>query len=241
MRTVYSIISIDDSRANTRYEIKQTIKWIDELKNVEFVDGRIHGKIIKYIHQNGIKITGKNFHYGELGIWFSNINVWKAFLETDADEIVVFEDDALIHPAFEARLHATMQDVPEGWDFVSLHIPENQHGDYYYDREFMADGSWTMRSSILRQKHTSQHYIKSRYVATAYQGYGAVTMMYSRAGVEKILNLIDKVGIYTPIDLFLFREHFKGNLNGYALMPDAPKLIDYDEPGTIARATGMYN
>lgn len=240
MKIIYAVISIDDSRSATRWETKQTMRF-PELTGVEFVDGRIHGKIVKYIQQNDILVTGQNFHFGELGIWFSNLNVWKAFLDTDADAIIVFEDDALITPDFHGRLSRVLTDLPEDFDFISLHVPENQHGDYYYDREFMEDGSWRMRSSVLRQKYTSQHYMGSRYVATAYQGYGAVTIMYSRAGVLKILDLIEKYGIYTPLDLFLFLENFKRNLAGFTLMPDAPKLLDYEEYGTIARATGMYN
>jgi hypothetical protein len=56
-----------------------------------------------------------------------------------------------------------------------------------------------------------------------------------------MLNLIKQDGLDTPLDLFLFRENHKGTLNGYTLLPDVYPVVTFEEKGTIARNSGMYN
>jgi GR25 family glycosyltransferase involved in LPS biosynthesis len=240
MNLGYTIISVDDSRKLTKDEIRATVD-LPEITDIDFVDGRDSVQFDRFLREYGTLIRGKNFFYGELGVWGSNLNAWKYLVESDLDALLVFEDDALPWVDFSKRFPEYIADLPRGFDFFSLHPPENQLADYYYQRSFNLDGGWNLTSPVHHKLNTSPHYTGSKYIASAYQGYGNVAMLYSKTGAQEILKLVERNGIYTPVDCFLYLEHHKGNLDGYTLMPNVLGLVDYDEPGSIARSTGMFN
>lgn len=209
------------------------------------VDGRIPGQIDVHLKDHKLAVTGQPFHNGELGIWLSNIRTWKEFMiygcESDND-LIVFEDDAVVQPAFKSIFPLVKEELPEDYDFFAWAIPHDQKVDYFYNRHFTPGGGWIIASHLRHPYDKSPHYIPgNELVCKTYQGYQAVCIMYSRAGIQKILNLLKQDGIHSPIDLFLFTEVFKGNLNGYTLLPDVYPMVTFEEKGTIARNSGMYN
>jgi GR25 family glycosyltransferase involved in LPS biosynthesis len=237
----YSILSVDESRVSLKNEIHSQLQKYPFVE-VDCVDGRVEGTIEEWLSNNPeieIKDTSA-FHLGELGVWFSQINSWKVAADSELDAIMVLEDDAVILPEFHEFFPLFVDNLPADFDFAAVAVPPDQGIDYLYDRIFDAHGGWSLISEMRLQKETSPHYIGNDYTATAYQGYSCVATLYSKAGAARLLDLVKRLGIYTPVDCFLFMEHFKGNLSGFAPLPTIPQMITFTELGTIARSTGMY-
>jgi GR25 family glycosyltransferase involved in LPS biosynthesis len=239
MNLAYTIISVDDSRAELKSSLREELS-IPEVTDIPFVDGRNHDEINALIDEYDCSVKGR-FHYGELGVWFSQLNCWQWLAGSGNEALIVFEDDAVVAPGFEDKLDDFLKELPVDFDFFSLFVPVDQLSDYYYDRRFLSDGGWELNSSNQKRFTNSIHYINNPLVSTAYQGYSCVATMYSRKGAEKMISLFESKGIYTPVDCFLFLERNLGNLNGYSPTPTAPKLAWFVEKGTIARSTGMYS
>jgi GR25 family glycosyltransferase involved in LPS biosynthesis len=242
--TQYVILTVDDSRL----ELKQDIIRAMEETNIErtfarCVDGRIPGQIDFFLKENGLRVTGQPFHNGELGIWLSVVNTFYDFLiHSKDDALLIFEDDAVVEKPFAQAFPHVMQELPDDWDFFAWAIPADQKADYYYNRVFTTAGDWMIFNHIRHTYTGSPHYIPGKQlVCKTYQGYQAVAIQYSRRGMNKILSLIGEQGLHSPIDLFLFTEAFKGNLNAYTLLPDVYPMVTFVEKGTIARNSGMYN
>lgn len=241
--TQYTIISIDDSRARLRDAIHDAMEQSGVRRSVirTFVDGRNPDILQAHVDNAGYKITGQNFHNGELGIWFSQLHVLDCIAQSSEPHIV-FEDDAVVHvPIFREILPHVMEELPEDWDFFAWAIPADQKVDYYYNRLCHADGGWTILSHIRHKHDESPHYIGKDFVVKAYQGYQAVAIMYSPKGAQKIIDLVRETGIDTPYDCMLFRDSLRGVLNGYTLDPDVYPVVTFEELGTIARNSGMFN
>lgn len=242
MKIGYMVMSVDDSRQSTKATLHRQMREYDNLSDkVDFVDGREHGVIEEYISKNNIKVGDGNFHWGELGVWFSSINAWKAIVASECDAVIVFEDDAAVLPLFHPMLDKIKEELPDDFDFMSLFVPPDQTYDYYYRRRFFPGGGWELTSNTHYALKESPNYIGSKYVSKAYQGYSNVAIMYSKQGAQKILDMVDEFGVNAPVDCFIFAEHLMGHLNGYSLMPVAKQIVTFVEHGTIARATGMFN
>ena len=240
MNLGYTIISVDESRADTKEDLRKQM-WLPEVTDIEFVDARPEGVIDQTVEDNRLKITGNKFHCGELGVWFSQINCWKWLANSDLDGLIVLEDDAVVLPDAEYIFNAIVSLLPENWDFVVLRVPDDQLNDYYYNRTFFPDGGWRMNSLTRFTKTQSPHYLGNDLLATAYQGYSCVATLYSREGAKKLLDLVDEHGLYTPVDCFLFLENNKKALRGFAPLPQVAPMFTMLEHGTITRHTGMYN
>ena len=245
MSLKYAIISIDDSRATLREAAASKLEDSGfeplPVPTGIYVDGRVPGAIQREIDECGWEITGSNFHNGELGIWFSNLNTFERSFYTRQEYLLVLEDDAVVMPVFEKIAPLVLDELPVDCDFFAWAIPNDQKVDYYYNRVFNSAGGWEIVSHQRHRYTGSPHYIGANFVCKAYQGYHAVAMMYTKEGMRKILDLVRQQGIRTAFDLFLFEEHHKGNLNGYTLLPDVYPAIVHQETGTIARNSGMFN
>ena len=245
----YLIVSVDDSRKALKEKAMERlaeagVPQMDIGRHHPFVDGRQRGALedeIEYWGKWGLEITGKNFHNGELGIWFSQLNSLDLWEWNPAKHLIVLEDDASICTNFKSIKPYVLEQLPEDYDFFAWAVPANQRVDYYYDRVFDEQGNWHLTGRPYHKYGASPHNIGKSLVCKAYQGYHAVAVMYSHTGGEKILTLVKEQGLDTPYDLFLFREHFKGNLNGYTFLPDVNDVITHQETGTIARNSGMFN
>lgn len=240
MNIAYTIMTVDDSRKDLKDKLRENMS-IPEITDIKYIDGRIPGVTDDYIKKHSLTVHGGGFHYGELGVWFSQMESWRHIANTDYEGVIVLEDDAVVlQPQFDNVMPIVMEYLPNDYDFISLLIPQDQRQDYFYDRLFDHRGNWVLHSHVHRNHFTSDHYIGNPYVATAYQGYSCVATMYSPKGAEKLLRLVDKEGIWTPVDCFIFCENFMGELEGFAMMPDAPVIFEYIEKGSIARSTGMF-
>lgn len=234
----YAIISVDESRSNNKKAIR-SIMTLPEITGIEFVDGRTDGVVDKYLSDNNIAVHGGGFFYGELGIWASQINCWKWIAESEYDAVIIFEDDASVSENFDRLLNQLLEFMPKDFDFTSLFVPRNQLADYHYDRYFKKDGGWELNSSSTLSFNDSPHYIGNSVLVTAYQGWGCQAMMYSKSGAVKLLNEVNLHGIAYPVDCLIFMLSQIGIINGYTPAPQVLRVVEHDDPGTIARATGM--
>jgi GR25 family glycosyltransferase involved in LPS biosynthesis len=237
MKLAYTIVSIDESRGETKRAIRERMAFLPEVTAIEFVDGRDAAKLGP--HLRGFEDVGGDLHDGELGVWFSQINCWRHLAGSDLEALIVLEDDAVVDPAIELALGSFLANVPAGWDFVTLNVPADQKQDYFYDRGFSSDGTWHFVSEKRHSLQSSPHNLGNPIMATAYQGYSCVAIVHSRAGARKLLQLVGKA-IRDPVDCFIFKEHHKGNLRGYAPKPYIRDFVTHQEHGTIARATGLH-
>jgi GR25 family glycosyltransferase involved in LPS biosynthesis len=236
MRLAFTIVSIDESRAATKRAIRERLNFLPEVTGIECVDGRDASRLDACLR--GYQVN-ERLYDGELGVWFSQINCWRHLAQSDLDALLVLEDDAELDPNFETGLRRLMADLPANWDFLGLDVRPDQRPDYFYDRRFREDGSWYLVSQTKHSLESSPHHIGSDVLATAYQGYSTLAMLYSRAGAQKLLALVGSK-IDEPVDCFVFREHHKGNLRGYAPKPYLRHFVSHRDPGTLARSTGIH-
>lgn len=215
---------------------------VPEVTGVKFINGRVHD-LDAEMESMGVRLGngGAGMHKGEIGLWLSTINSLRAIADSEYENVIVFEDDAVVRQSFPARVQQVFAELPDDYDFFSWHVPKNQRQDYYYDRWFDDNGAWTMNLGPPLKDEESPHYIPgNEYVCTAYQGYGGIALMYSKKGAGRVLELVDQTGILGPTDCVLFTKSHTGYLGGYTFRPHILDVITYKETGTTVRSTGMY-
>lgn len=237
MRLAYTIVSIDESRAETKRAIRERMAFLPEITAIEFVDGRDRTRLDA--HLGDYEHVSGDLHDGELGVWLSQINCWRYLAGSDLDALVVLEDDAVVDREIELALGRFLAYVPAGWDFIALHVPPDQKHDYLHARRIDPDGTSRFVRRDAYSLESSPHNLGNPIMATAYQGYSCVAIVYSRAGARRLLGLVGRT-IRDPVDCFVFKEHHRGNLRGYAPKPYIRDFVTHREHGTIARATRLH-
>ena len=237
----YTIISIDDRRKAYKEKIRKNMRPREELL-LPSVDGRT-ANAPEMLKRFGIPRQEWTPHQGEFGVWMSNFLRWQFVAQHDRP-LIVFEDDAKILPNFNANLQIASEELPDDWDFMSLWVPENQRQDYMYDCTYNVHGYRQIVSPV-RKDNLSGYHFGAQHIARAYQGYGLVAMMYSPKGGARLVELARELGVYTPVDLFIYdRSHAtwaakpgeRWELNGYAPKPFYV-FVEYDWPETTIHNT----
>jgi GR25 family glycosyltransferase involved in LPS biosynthesis len=142
--------------------------------------------------------TQREFKWGELGIWASNLLAIKNFLNTDKEYLMLMEDDIYVpnQERFVELLEYYMSIIPKDWEVFSYFVHENQ---------------FTRFQDI--HGHSE--------IVPAYQDWSMLCYILNRKSAEKILNLCLIHGLTMPIDWYIYRqpEVFKS----YTLSPIAEK------------------
>lgn len=188
---------IDDIRAN----LSQYPTWTEV--HTQCVDGRIDEQLAEAQNKwSDIKVApatniGGFPRRGHLGIWYTVLNAM------EHGPVVTFEDDAILKEhLFELEFYDRFGQIPEDADFFSLFIPRDS------DHMFK-----------------DRHDFGARSVCRAYQGYGGVSMYYTERGIERIMNLLRRDGLYNQYDNQLYNYSWHGELNGYTSKPSVPDLV----------------
>lgn len=225
----YTIISIDDSRNDKKAVLRGTMNpYFNEVTDIEFVKGS-NAKQLQAAREKWSDVeTPGPFKAGEFGIFYSVLNT----LEYGAanDGIIYFEDDAVATIDLGLRLSGVFKGLPEDWDLFAIWSPENQHGDYSG-----VSGYNSLGEPIYGRVEKNIFDVGLGDIVKLWQGYGNVGMAFSKAGCQKLLAHVRAEGFYSPVDCLICIAVHRNLLNGYALKPDAQKLLGYDwtAPTTI--------
>lgn len=216
----YTIISVDDSRKDNKEYIRSCMS--NEVLDIDFVDGRIPAELAKAKAKWHNVDTPGPFKAGEFGIFYSVLNC----LEYGANNngILYFEDDAVPVPDIHNKLQTIWQDMPKNMDMFALWSPENQSHDYKnvsgYNNVGEPQYGAGSGKSIFNFGHPQICYL--------WQGYGNVSMAFSRRGCEKLIYYVENKGFFSPIDCLICIAVHGGYLKGYSLIPGTPNLVNYD-------------
>jgi len=219
----YTIITIDDSRADVKANIREAVT-LPEVTSIGFCDARV-GNNMRAIEWTSLWGLTR----AEIAIWHSHMNCWEWAARNGP--LLVLEDDAIVDHTFMEHFNHVTQNLPEGWDYVSLWVPPNQEQDFMYDTVYDHEGTPT-HFGRAPSEWESQYFIPGNVLAHVYQGYGFVATLYSQEGARKLLQIALERGIYTTADCFIFLQAHAGNVNGYAPKPDYTRFIwhDFDRP-----------
>lgn len=228
MNLAYTIISINDDRAENKARLRQTFRELPEA----FVMS-VNGKSVKQLaharrqHPDVKKTSPRRL--GEMGIWFSQLNAWKFLMDSKYDALLVLEDDAIPTDQCADIVTQYLEYLPEDFDMLSLWVPDNQKRDFYVNYAYGWDGvPHTMPTGEDTKDGAPCFKIDGSILANAYQGYGGVAQIYSKKGAAKFYAMAQNEGLFTTSDCFLFINIHRGIIKGYAPRPDAPVAFEYD-------------
>lgn len=192
----YTIISVTDNREHYKAEIREQLREHEEVTGIDFVGyEHDHWAILQ---EYGLSIYGYRPTVGELGIWLSQIRCWKWAVEHQ-ESLIVFEDDAIVRPGFD-EWYSFVTEPEIEYDVFSLFVPDNQRGDF--------ELSWVGNAGIVYPGGSPNHVIGHPKLARAYQGYGGVCIQVTPEGAQKMLDGVKELGIYQPIDCWIFERGF---------------------------------
>lgn len=126
----------------------------------------------------------RGWRWGELGIWSSNFLAWKNFLRSDYDHCILVEDDIMTSVEFFDILESQLESLPQNWDAYHAFVPADQYNKYSHSLEITDT------------------------ISRVYQDWSMLCYVVSRAGAEKLLNLMYYSDIQLPLDWFFFRQDY---------------------------------
>lgn len=231
----YTIISLNDDRLKYKTHIRDTVKGCDEIF-IPATNGR-EVNLDDELAKRGLHIPHRGiFSVGEVGIWLSVWDCWQ-WCVNNKENLIVFEDDAIPRHYFDEAVHKFLLDIPDGWDYLCLWVPDNQKQDYWYNVTYDDEGLPTINGT----RNKSLFDFGGDYLAKAYNGYGNVATMFSPRGAEHLMNIARQAGLYTPVDCFLYQEAHAGRCEGYSPQPAHATVVDYDWPETTVHTTERYH
>ena len=131
---------------------------------------------------------GYNLHdeqgwkFGEIGIWASNWTAWNNFLKSDAEYLILMEDDIVSGDMFMEIIINYMQQLPENWEVFHAFSPYDQF-----------------------EKYKNSHDFGAQDVCVAYQDWSALCYIITRDAAKK---MIDNSNMFSlPLDWYMFRQH----------------------------------
>ena len=135
-----------------------------------------------------------------IGIGMSHINAWKQFLQTNKENCIILEDDALFEDNFMEKLTIGLNNTPDDYDMLYIGCFGCQSKYNYHT---------IIRSRMIYEEVND--YISIPGVVNATHGY-----IISRKGAEKLIKYLDK-NIYNHIDGCINDLYFKKLLTIYVL------------------------
>jgi GR25 family glycosyltransferase involved in LPS biosynthesis len=200
----YHIIHIDDTRKSNRSKIDLILN--SNKLPIESLNAREEANIEKFLKNNKeFKINWDGFKKGELGNFGSHFLAWKYLLNSNLKNLLVFEDDAIIHEDFIDKYGLIIKNLPHDYDVMSVYVDPNQ-----YDRMHQSD------------------YV-NEYISKGYQDWSTLCYIVSRQGAQKLINYVTTIGMDYPTDWFIFRRGHQGIYNVYTLPPTFQSPLEIDK------------
>lgn len=201
----YHIIHINDKRIKSINRVKEIMGHDPvEIKSINAFD---NNQLDSFYKENPIF----KFEYlktGEVGCFASHFEAWKKLINSDMDNILIFEDDIIIYEDFFDKYNIALSNTPDNWDVISLYVDSNQ-----YER--------------FNQKDYANDHI-NHYISRAYQDWSTLCYIISKNGAKKFIKFIEKNGIKQPVDWFIFRNGHEGHFNVYTFTPNIKPPIAID-------------
>ncbi len=160
---------------NVRFE---RVNAVDGKKDVN--EAYLQGLGIKMMVEFSEPYHGRPLTYGEIGCFMSHYNVWKDVIQSNHQEVLVFEDDVRFEPFFKQKLSAVRQELVHlalDWDLIFL------------GRKILAN----MAEEWVDQ---SQWLVHVNYT------YWTLGYMLTNRGAQKLLNE-EPLGKMVPVDEYL--------------------------------------
>jgi len=159
---------------------------------------------------------------GVVGVWASNYLAYKAFLETEYEALVLFEDDIAISKNIKTVLGAYTKELPTNWDFFSFFVPDDSLFAY----------------------NNNHHDIGQPNICVSYQQWSCAGYIVSRQGARKAIEDIESQGATAPIDWYVFNFRMKAEehqmrFNTYTLKPGKYRPIKLIED--VAQYSQIHN
>jgi GR25 family glycosyltransferase involved in LPS biosynthesis len=214
----YTIISIND-RAKKNIDNTKSILKTFNFKDLIYFNAKTQD-INKFYDDQHIKLNwnkelhGRNALTGEYGIAASQIIIFKYMIDYNIDELIVFEDDAVIDKFFLNNFYACYSNLPNDWDYLADCSEFPHHSICEKTKKEILIGS-----SVICKSH----------LINAHLGF----MLYSKRGAIKILNALKLFGLTSPIDTFIYNLSRVDYLNGYTSYFKNRMVVEKDKYGTL--------
>ena len=189
-----------------QFSAQSTVADFSQLKRFSAVDGSkldvLNDKRIAPGTRQNIMRKYRRSDYeintpGAIGATLSHSTIWREFLKTDAEYVVVFEDDTMILPKDMARVDKLIRSLPADWDMWLL-----------------GTHTWNCVSLPLTSDWDSWHKVK--------QFTGAHAYVLNRRGAELLLEEIFPID--THIEYYISSM---ANLKGLKLIKHPSLCISY--------------
>lgn len=234
----YAIVSINDERKAFKMAIDARVGDIPRTWSIEFIDGK-EASIGTLQDKFNVDSIWPEAKVGEVGLWFSFLNACQYVVDNNKT-LLLFEDDAIITSNnFKEDLDLLLSQVPDDADAFSVMSPSNQQVTAYIEWLDKLNGLGIQHGDIAPPNRVPGAHL----ICRAYQGYSFVCMIYTPKGARKILQRVQRTGMYQPADCWLFEQHEAGELDVYTPVPTEAKLVDVDwdhQAETTIHSSSLY-
>ena len=215
MKVVTYLINLDGSDQRLEQATKQlnAVNWPFERFSAFDGRGKALSEFSQYDDQGAQELLGRRLMNSELGCYLSHYGCAEKFLTTDADYLVVLEDDMKIDENFHAQLQATLDylDEHKNLDWYLVNIAAKK-------KKFAKDITTLNTMSLWHA-----FYFPIR-------GLG---LIWSRQGAQAFVDAGKTINM--PVDIF-FQTWLSKNGKGLGVWPALvrPAGFDSDILGTVA-------
>ena len=222
MNTLTYLINLDGSDQRLESATKQLddIGW--PFERVAAYDGR--GKdlsdFVDYDDQQTRKNLGRSLLSAEIGCYLSHYECAKRFLRTDADFLVVLEDDMTLSTDFKTIVTETL-------DFLYAN-PETSHSEISNPETSNPKTNWHLINLAAKKKKLAKD-IASFNEHTLWHAYyfpiRGLGLIWSRKGAEAFIKVAKPITM--PVDIF-FQKWLSHNGKGLGIWPALVKPLGLD-------------
>lgn len=215
MKVVTYLINLDgsDERLAAATQQLNSVGW--RFERFSAVDGR--GKALtefsNYDDQGAQQILGRSLMNSELGCYLSHYGCAEKFLTTDADYLVVLEDDMKINSDFKLKL-----------DGLFAYLEQHQ------------DLDWYLINIAAKKKKLAKDITQIENMSVWHAFYFPIRglgLIWSRQGAQAFVEAGKTINM--PVDIF-FQSWLSQNGKGLGIWPPLvkPAGVDSDILGTVA-------
>ena len=207
MKVVTYLINLDGSHERLECAKQQLndIDWVFEKFSAFDGRGKALSSFENYDDQQAKKLMGRSLLSSEIGCYLSHYNCALKFLESDADYLIVLEDDMQLSTNFKKTILPLL--------------------DYLFSNRHL---EWSLVNIAANKKKLARDIIEINNHTLWHAYYFPVLglgLVWSRKGAEEF---IEKGKIITmPVDVF-FQRWLSGNGNGLGVSPALVTPTDMD-------------